>query len=81
MRAASHRTRIYEEPGRIDAASWDALVAADPDSNPFLQHAYLDALHSSGAAIARTGWQPQYVTLWRGEDLVAAVPLLCNASR
>jgi len=79
MRAASHRTRIYEEPGRIDAASWDALVAADPDSNPFLQHAYLDALHSSGAAIARTGWQPQYVTLWRGEDLVAAVPLYAKA--
>ncbi len=36
--------------------------------------AYLRALHASGSAGAGTGWQPQFVSLWRGEELLAACP-------
>ncbi len=36
--------------------------------------AYLRALHASGSAVAGTGWQPQFVSLWRGEELLAACP-------
>jgi predicted N-acyltransferase len=40
-----------------------------------MRHAYLLALQNSSSAIAATGWQTQFITLWRGEVLVAACPL------
>lgn len=36
--------------------------------------AYLRALHESGSASAETGWQPQFVSIWAGDELVAACP-------
>ncbi|WP_302172238.1 GNAT family N-acetyltransferase [uncultured Hydrogenophaga sp.] len=54
---------------------WDGLLASQPEPSPFLKAAYLDALHSSGSAVADTGWQPRYLSLWEGDDLVAACPL------
>ena len=36
--------------------------------------AYLRALHASGSATAKTGWQAQFVSLWRGDTLLAACP-------
>jgi len=50
-------------------------VAATGAGNPFLSHAFLSALEDSGCASPETGWQPQYLTGWRGADLVAALPL------
>ena len=35
---------------------------------------YLRALHASGSATADTGWQPQFLSLWRGDTLLAACP-------
>ncbi len=40
-----------------------------------MQHAYLAAMHSTGAASPANGWTPRFVTLWQGEILVAACPL------
>jgi uncharacterized protein len=71
----NYRTRIVSSLSDIGAAAWDALVATQADRNPFLSFAFLDALHESGSASARTGWQPQYLTLWQGEHLEAALPL------
>ncbi len=39
----------------IDAASWDRCAG---NSNPFIEHAFLTALETSGSATAKTGWQP-----------------------
>lgn len=36
--------------------------------------AYLQALHASGSATAGTGWQPQFISVWQGDALVAACP-------
>ena len=55
--------QIHDDPGRIDAAAWDALLAASPAPTPFLRHAFLAALHASGSACAATGWQPVFMTL------------------
>jgi len=79
MRDNGYRTIIFEDLGRIDAAAWDRLVGADPDANPFLHHAFLHALQSSGAATADTGWLAQFVTLWRNDRLAAAVPLYAKS--
>ena len=59
----------------LDAQQWDALVAAQENPNPFLSYAFLHALHESGSASPETGWQPQYIVLYEGERLAAALPL------
>lgn len=79
MPQQDYRTILYDDPGRLDATAWDRFVRADPDANPFVRHAFLHALHSSGAATAKTGWLARYVTLWRGDQLAAAVPLYAKA--
>jgi uncharacterized protein len=54
--------------------AWDALLARQARPTPFMRLAYLRALHASGSATRATGWQPQFVSLWRGSELLAACP-------
>jgi predicted N-acyltransferase len=68
-------TRVFESPLALPAAAWNALLAQEPDPSPFMRHEYLAALHQSGSAREHAGWQPQFVTLWRGEVLHAACPM------
>ena len=58
--------------------AWDAL--ADGSATPFLRWHWLEALESSGCATAGTGWQPCHLTLWRGDELVAAAPAYLKES-
>ncbi len=67
--------RVFDDPGEIDTATWDALVAAQPSATPFVSMAYLRALHESASAIGATGWAPHFLALERGGDLVAECPL------
>ncbi len=46
---------------------------------PFLNHAFLAALHETGCASPSTGWRPHYITAWRGPELVGALPLYAKA--
>ncbi|SPE24078.1 conserved hypothetical protein [Burkholderiales bacterium] len=69
-----YHTIVYDDLGRLDASAWDRLVDADPDANPFVRHAFLHAMQSSGAASPDTGWFAQFVTLWRNNQLAAAIP-------
>jgi predicted N-acyltransferase len=71
----NYRTRIVSSLPEIGPAAWDALVATQAERTPFLSYAFLHALHEAGCAAPHTGWQPQYLTLWRGEELRAALPL------
>ncbi len=70
-----YRTRILSSLAEAGQSAWDGLVQSQPDANPFLSHAFLHALHASGSASEDTGWQPQFLTLWRGEQLCAALPM------
>jgi predicted N-acyltransferase len=67
--------RIHRSVSEIDPDAWDSLLAAQPAPSPFMRHAYLDALDASRSASPATGWTPQFVTLWRGRQLMAACPL------
>ena len=76
--------RVLGSPLEIDGASWDALLAQDAhrasepcsaDIGPFMRHAYLAAMHTSGSAVPKTGWTPAFITLWRGDVLAGACPL------
>ena len=47
--------RIADGIAAIPAAEWDACAGS---ANPFVGHAFLSILESSGSATARAGWQP-----------------------
>lgn len=71
----NYRTRIVSTLSEIGQSEWDALVGLQADANPFLSYAFLNALHESGSACPQSGWEPQYLTLWDGKTLQAALPL------
>ena len=75
MTEAAIITRVSDSLQNIDAAAWNALLALQRHPTPFMRHEYLAALESSGSATPRTGWTPRFLTLWQGDDLVAACPL------
>ncbi|MEN9905788.1 MAG: hypothetical protein RLZZ555_2353, partial [Pseudomonadota bacterium] len=70
-------TRVFDQPDLIDAPAWNRLLERQPGgaSGPFMRHEYLAALHGSGSAVPASGWTPQWITLWRGNELQAAAPL------
>ena len=71
----NYRTHIVSSLSEIGQPEWDALAAMQDQVNPFLSYAFLHALHESGSASADTGWQPQFLTLYDGDTLAAAMPL------
>jgi predicted N-acyltransferase len=56
----------------IDAAEWDALAG---QANPFISHAFLQALEKGGAVGGDSGWDPMHLLL-RSDDgqLLGAMP-------
>ena len=73
--AKNYCTQVVDDPARVERAAWNALADADADANAFLRHEFLAALSSSGTATAASGWQPHFLLIRRGSDLVAAAPL------
>jgi predicted N-acyltransferase len=71
----NYRTHIVSSLSEIGQPAWDGLLALQEEANPFLSYAFLHALHESGSASPETGWQPQYIALYDGETLAAALPL------
>src|SRR5258706_1799402 len=61
----------------IEAESWDACANPYPEHfNPFVSHAFLNALEMAKTIGGRTGWLPQHLVR-RGAagDVVACMPL------
>ena len=67
--------KVVSSLSEIGQLAWDELVGLQTDANPFLSYAFLHALHESGCAAEKSGWQPQYLTLWQNAQLQAALPL------
>src|SRR5689334_19790433 len=67
----SMRTSISTTITGIDPTDWDAL---NPGGVPFLRHAFLAALETSGSVGTGTGWQPSPITLRDERGVAAAVP-------
>ncbi len=65
--------RVAPKLAAIEAAAWDACAGPD---NPFVSYAFLSALEDSGSANARSGWQPQHLSLAAPDGrIVACAPL------
>ncbi|MDP2835135.1 MAG: GNAT family N-acetyltransferase [Pseudomonadota bacterium] len=75
FRAGGTAIRLIESIAEIPAAQWNALAASTAANNPFLCHAFLNALQETGCASPETGWHAQFLTIWRDQQLVAAMPL------
>ena len=71
----NYRTAIVSSLAEVGVAAWSELLALQAEPNPFLSYAFLHAMHESGCASADSGWQPQFLVLWQGETLAAALPL------
>ncbi len=72
MGSGNYVTRVHSLPSQVDAQAWDALLQLQDLPSPFMQHAYLAALHDSGSACTATGWLPQFITLEQDGTLQAA---------
>jgi hypothetical protein len=70
------RVRIAGSMRDIEAERWEACANPPGEAyNPFVSHAFLDALERSGSATARTGWLPQHLLLEdSGGGMLAAAP-------
>ncbi len=55
----------------VDAGQWQLL---NKEHHPFCSHEYLSALESSGCVGDDTGWKADHALIYRGEQLVAAMP-------
>jgi predicted N-acyltransferase len=67
------RIEVVSEIAQVDAAAWDACAG---DADPFVSHAFLDALERSGSAVGDRGWLPQHLVA-RNPDgrVVGTAPL------
>jgi predicted N-acyltransferase len=63
--------RIVSDLTTIDPQDWERLNHAD---NPFLSHAFLSGLESSGSINRDAGWQPHHLALYEGGHLAAFAP-------
>ena len=71
-------TRVVSDISSLSPHAWGQLLArshGDTTTPPFLKYDYLLALDTSKSACPDTGWHPQWLTLWRQDELCAAAPL------
>lgn len=60
-----------ESISKINAHEWNALAG----DNPFVSHAFLDALEYTRCAAAESGWQPMHLAARHHGRLIGAMPL------
>jgi len=63
--------RILGALSEVAATQWDAL---HDGRNPFVAHAFLEGLERHDCLREQWGWTPRHLTLWEGDELVAAAP-------
>ncbi len=67
--------KVVPEIAQIDRASWDRL--ANPDAathDPFVSHAFLQALEDAETVTRRTGWMPQHLVLEQAGQITGVMP-------
>jgi uncharacterized protein len=70
--AKSPVVRVITSLSEVDAGIFDAYANPDPARfNPFVTHAFLEALEASGCVRSETGWLPQHLVLEEGDGTVS----------
>jgi predicted N-acyltransferase len=68
--------RIARAVGDVERGAWEALA---PSGDPFLRHAFLTSLESSGSVGEAAGWTPLPILVERDGAAVAAAPAYLKA--
>jgi len=83
---ANLSARIVDRIDRVRATDWDACAAGSVEcgaagpENPFVSHAFLDALEQSGSVGRKAGWLPQHLVIEDSSGtLLAAAPLYAKS--
>ncbi|HEX9159564.1 MAG TPA: peptidogalycan biosysnthesis protein, partial [Rhizomicrobium sp.] len=72
MTSTTFTARVVPSISAVDAGAWDACAnppgrsveeAEGERFNPFVTHAFLNALEASGSVGGRSGWTPAHVTV------------------
>jgi predicted N-acyltransferase len=63
--------RVIPRMADLDPAAWNTLAG----DSPFVQHAFLHALETTGCVGPDIGWEPVHLALFRNSRLEAAMPL------
>jgi predicted N-acyltransferase len=64
--------KLVQGIAELPAATWDACVGAD---QPFLSHAFLEALEASGSACQDSGWLPLHAVVEQDGRLLGCAPM------
>jgi predicted N-acyltransferase len=64
--------RFLNAISAIEPAQWDGLF---PSGNPFVRHAFLQALEQSGSVADESGWRPMHLVLEAEGQVMAVMPL------
>ncbi len=64
--------RVLQKVSDVPAGVWNGLLR--PESSPFVEHAWLELLETTGCVGGGTGWIPAHLSLWRGDALIAVAP-------
>ena len=69
--------KIVTQLAEVNGPAWDACANPDPArSNPFVSHAFLNALEDAGTVGPKTGWMPRHLVLDDGQGGIGAGLLL-----
>ncbi len=72
--------RTHNSLSSIAARDWDACACPEASDgvrsiDPFTTHRFLLALEKSGSVGGRTGWQPHYLSVHAGGQVIAVAPM------
>lgn len=66
------QVKVLQGMQDVAREQWDALVGG---GSPFLEWDWLASMEESRCVTPRTGWQPQHLTVFEDDRIVAACPL------
>jgi len=65
---ADYLIEVHPGVAAVQASEWDALLGAQAQPTPFMRHAYLRALETSGSVGGDTGWEPATLVVRERRD-------------
>ncbi len=84
MQQAQIEIQVIGSLSQIASEDWDGCACPEARDggrpiDPFTTHRFLLALEESGSVGPGTGWQPQYLTAYLGEELIACAPMYAKS--
>lgn len=84
MDQAQIEVRVLGSLADVSSGEWDSCACPEVADggrahDPFTTHRFLLALEQSGSVGPGSGWQPQYLTCYQNDQLIACAPLYAKS--